>query len=276
MHSFTRKLLGTAGILTVLSMASVASAPVHAGEFPERHALNRAIPGPAGIPGHWQLVLDSEFGGLHLPPQWRTGWRGRGVTPPINHSELACYSPWNATLPGDGALHLSVTAQVSRCGGVTRPYTGAIVTTDPHDGRATAGFTYTYGVLQARVYIPGDSSGIADWPAIWTDGQHWPADGEDDLMEGLNGAACFHFHDPLGRSGGCDRRLTPGWHTFASDWEPGAVTYYYDGVRVGTVTTGVTADPMYIVIDNTVSAHQAQTADGASLRVQYVRVWQSG
>lgn len=261
-----------AGVL--LSAHGVRVAAAQAGTFPKRHPSNRSGPQPAGIPGPWRLVLDSEFNGRRLPSAWHAGWFGRGVTAPVNRSELACYSPANVSFPGDGTMHLSVTARVSRCGGITRPYTGALVTTDPADAGRAGGFQYTYGVLQARVYVPAIGARIANWPAVWTDGQNWPADGEDDLMEGLNGTACFHFHDALGGPGGCVRTLAPGWHTFASDWRPGSVTYYYDGVRVGTVATGITAQPMYLLLDDTVSARGAGVVTQDSMRVRYVRVWQ--
>jgi beta-glucanase (GH16 family) len=171
-------------------------------------------------------------------------------------------------------MHLNVTASSSTCGGVTRPYTGAIVTTNPSDGRSSGGFQYTYGVLEVRVYVPADGTQIANWPAVWADGQSWPNDGEDDLMEGLNGQACFHFHDVLGGPGGCDTTLKPGWHTFASDWQPGSVTYYYDGVDVGSITTGITSAPMYILLDNTVYPGEANITEADSMDVSYVRVWQ--
>ena len=65
-------------------------------------------------------------------------------------------------------------------------------------GRPSGGFQFTYGVVEALVYIPPSaSSAIANWPAVWTDGQDWPADGEDDILEGLGGSACFHFHYSL-------------------------------------------------------------------------------
>jgi beta-glucanase (GH16 family) len=227
---------------------------------------------PAGISGDWKLALDSEFTGSSLPAAWSTGWFGSGTTSPVNSSEQDCYSPDNVTFPGDGAMHLSVTDQSSTCGGVTKPYTGAMVTTDPTAGSG-GGFQYTYGVMEARVYVPAAGTQIANWPAVWTDGQSWPNDGEDDLMEGLGGQACWHFHDPLGGPGGCSTTIKAGWHTFASDWQPGSVTYYYDGVKVGSITTGITTAPMYILLDNTVST--GDTATPGSMQVQYVRVWQS-
>ncbi len=172
-------------------------------------------------------------------------------------------------------MHLNVTADPSTCGGVTEPYTGAMVTSNPFDGRSgDGGFEYTYGVLEALVYVPAAGTQIADWPAVWTDGQYWPADGEDDVMEGQGGSACWDFHDLLAVPRSCDQSLTPGWHTFASDWEPGSVTYYYDGVDVGTITTGITSEPMYIALDNTVHANESAVTQADSMQVQYVRVWQ--
>lgn len=235
-------------------------------------AAARRVVRPAGVPGRWRLVLNSRFNGRRLPTHWKTGWFGNGVTAPVNSAERDCYSPQNVTFPGDGTMHLAVSAKPSTCGGATKPYTGAMVTTNPHDGRRSAGYQYRYGLLQARVYVPAAASRIANWPAVWTDGQSWPADGEDDLMEGLGGSACFHFHDPLGGPGACDDSLSPGWHTFASNWQPGSVTYYYDGARVGAINAGITASPMYILLDNTVSAGGAGAT--TSMRVEYVRVWQ--
>ena len=51
-------------------------------------------------------------------------------------------------------MNLDVTGASSECGGVTEPYTGAMVTTNPRDGRGSGGFQYTYGFLEARVNIP--------------------------------------------------------------------------------------------------------------------------
>jgi beta-glucanase (GH16 family) len=229
-----------------------------------------------GLPGSWNLVLDSEFNGTSLNTSiWRAGWFNTGITSPVNSSENDCYNSNNVTFPGDGSMHLNVTAQPSTCSGTTYPYTGALVSSNPKDGRASGGFQYTYGVVEARVYIPADGTQIANWPAVWTDGQSWPTNGEDDLMEGLGGTACFHFHDPLGGPGGCDATLTPGWHTFASDWQPGSVTYYYDGTKVGSITTGITTAPMYIILDNTTSIDNPSISEADSLDLAYVRVWQS-
>lgn len=231
----------------------------------------RPSPQPLGIPGKWHLVFDSNFTGPSLPAAWRRGWWGNGVTRPVNQRENDCYSPANVSLPGDGTLHLNVTKAASSCGGVSRPFTGGLVSTNPGDGRGH-GFQYTYGLLEARVYLPPNGSTLANWPAVWAVAQPGPNYGEDDVLEGLAGFACWHFHEVSNRTGGCDKTLKPGWHTVASLWQKGSVTFYYDGRKVGQITSGITSGPMYLVLDNSTTGHHT-IAD--SMRVRFVRIWQS-
>jgi beta-glucanase (GH16 family) len=251
--------LGLAGLITGLPVVASSATP--------------AKPEPLGIPGNWHLVLDSEFDtGSFNKKIWRAGWFGRGVTRSVNVLEDDCYSSKNVTFSRT-AMYLRVTNQASSCKGLSFPWTGAIVDTDPHDGRRGGGFQYKYGVLEARVYVPAAGSLIANWPAVWAVAQHHTsAYGEDDVFEGLAGTACWHFHRPSGSSGGCDKQIKPGWHTFASDWQNGSISYYYDGTEVGTITVNISSGPMYLILDNTVRANRA-TAD--AMRVKYVRVWQA-
>jgi len=232
------------------------------------------------VTGHWKLILDSEFNHGKLDTAiWRPGWFGSGVTGPINRHESACYSPANVGFTDDGSLHLTVSRVRSRCSHEERPFTGAVLSTNPHDGRASGGFTYRYGVLEAKIYVPATpQSKIADWPGVITLGQVWPRDGEDDVMENLGGLVCSHFHSPGyapgGDLGGCDQSFSPGWHIVSSDWEPGSVTWYYDGIEVARATHGITSAPMYIVLVNTVSSKSPEVAMPDAMRVAYVRVWQ--
>lgn len=234
--------------------------------------------GPLGMNGNWNLILNSQFAGRSLDTSlWQPGWFGNGITGPINDNELACYSPANVSLPGDGTLHLKVTEISSTCKGVQRPYTGAVLSTNPRYRGSGDGFQYTYGALQARVDVPRSGLEVANWPAVLTLGQDWPRDGENDILESLEGTVCAHFHSLVNVNPGlgtCDRYMTPGWHTIASDWEPGSVTWYYDGAEIGRITEGVTAAPMYIVIVNTVSVKGPAVTRPDTMRVAYVRVWQ--
>ena len=122
-------------------------------------------PQPASSdPGPWNLVLDSEFNGSSLDTtQWSTGWFGSGITRPVGSTEQECYDPAQVSV-ANGELDLTAIAKTETCGGVTRPYTSGIVTTDrvvqlPPTATSKPAF-----------WLPG-SSEIADWPAFWADGQ---------------------------------------------------------------------------------------------------------
>lgn len=65
---------------------------------------------------------------------------------------------------------------------------------------------------------------------------------------------------------------TTNWHTYAADWEPGVITWYYDGHQVWQWTTSVTSSPMYLIVNLGLSSKQS--AVPATMKVDYVRVWQ--
>jgi beta-glucanase (GH16 family) len=97
-------------------------------------------------------------------------------------------------------------------------------------------------------------------------------------MEVLGGAnpLCWHFHYTGGAPGGCASVSSPtGWHTFGADWEPTSITYYYDGVRVGRVSKGVTSSPMYLIVNLAISTTVGgPLAVPAKVDVDWVHVWQ--
>lgn len=226
-------------------------------------------PMPIGVPGSWRMVFSDEFNGSALDSsRWTPGWFGTGITGPVNSSETACYDSSQVTVPGDGSLHIALSSKSVTCGGTSRPYAGGLISSN---GK----FQYTYGYFEVRAYLPAASTGaIANWPATWNDGQSWPADGENDTMEGLGGQACYHFHSPSGGPGACASGNYSGWHTFGSDWQAGSVTYYYDGVKVGQITTGITSSPHYLILDYTQGGYGGPTVVPALMLVDYARVWQ--
>jgi len=229
-------------------------------------------PQPLGaVAGPWSLVFDSEFGGSSLDTsQWSTGaWGASGITVGNDDIEQDCYDPAQVGVASD-ALSITAIAQEETCGSLQQPYTTGSVTTD---GR----FSFTYGYMEARIWLPGSGS-IADWPAFWAGGEPYSdAKGEIDVVEGLGGRACATFHDvtAAGESACSNGTFTGGWHTFAADWEPGSVTFYYDGTEISTVTSGVTSYPMFLIIDLALSTDMARPDTApATMRVAYVRVWQ--
>nr|WP_037600041.1 family 16 glycosylhydrolase [Streptacidiphilus rugosus] len=190
---------------------------------------------------------------------WRPGWFGSTVSGPVNSNETQRYNSTNVTVSG-GNLNLALTSNY-----------GALVSTNPHDGRPSGGYEFTGpAVMEARIYTPGTTS-VDNWPAFWSDGQNWPADGEIDAMEGLGGQLCYHVHDNAGGPGGCTA-LSPGWHTYGAYWDSTAqvVTFYYDGVQVGSEPFQNAGSPQYLILDNT----SASSPVPGTMLVDWVRVWQ--
>ena len=242
------------------------------------HTHTQAVtPVPDGPPpGDWTLAFDDEFNGTSLDTtKWSTGWGGgTGITAPVNSTEDDCYDPAQVA-EGGGALSLTLTRKSESCG-ISAEYAAGLINTD---GK----FNFTYGFIQARVWLPGAPGNpdyVANWPGVWTDGQNWPDDGEIDIAEGINGNVCAFFHNAAtvyqalspGGGNGCPNGVyTEGWHTFAVNWEPGIITWYYDGVDIGSVTSGVTSAPMFLILDYDAQspAHAPET-----MQVDYIRVWQ--
>ena len=250
------------GIVVAVMLAVLVSSLAVTGAF-------ESSPQPVGgATGPWNLVFDSEFNGSSLDRlQWSTGAYGApGVTAGYNTLEQDCYNPAQVSVTG-GALNITAIADGETCGGVTQPYATGSVTT-------YGLFSFTYGYMEARLWLPG-SGGIADWPAFWASGLHWPTTGEIDVLEGEGGHACATFHNSAGASETCASGTFTGWHTFAADWEPGSVTFYYDGTEVWSDTSGITSAPMHLNIGLELSTSiTAPDTVPASMQVDYVRVWQ--
>jgi len=248
-------------------------APEPAGPVAPAAAPDPATSAPARPTGNpsrtWHLVFSAAFTGQALnTAQWSTGWLARGITPPVSKGELECYNPANVIVSG-GALNLRLIRQPRSCGGRARPYSSGMINTD---GK----FQFTYGFMQARIWLPGQAGQIINWPAFWADGQNWPKTGEIDVLEGLGGKACWHFINPADVRGNCATgTFYNGWHTFGADWEPRSITYYYDGRAVGAIRSGITHAPMYLILNNaTTRLYQIPLHVPAVMRVAYVRVWQ--
>jgi glycosyl hydrolase family 16 len=253
--------------------------------------------------GQWQLALNEEFSSAGLNTAvWIPGWNHGGVSGPINHE--VCMRAEFVEQPGDGNLYLNVKKEKTTC--ESKPG-------EPNEGRAEvtntaslveskAGFVFSYGYTEWRVKIEpgvvleGCASGgcLPDWPALWS----IPSDHstEIDTMEGLerSGKPCSHWHrlensqvketlPATGEPGICGSgSFAGGWHTFASDWEPGSVTFYYDGNVVGrTPASGTNANikskPQYLIMGigpHTANCCEQPEAIPAKMTVDYVRVWQ--
>jgi beta-glucanase (GH16 family) len=170
-------------------------------------------------------------------------------------------------------------------------------------------------VVQALIKL-GSNSGIGNhqgiWPAFWAlgaselTGTGWPACGEWDIMENVNGGnvgyGTLHCGDTCngftGLSAAVDFNYN-AFHTWAfavdmtnSDWTQQQLRWYLDGNLYHTIRgsdlgnqadwEAVTKDPYYLILNiavggNLPGAPSAATADGAAsgMEVSYVGVYAS-
>jgi beta-glucanase (GH16 family) len=225
----------------------------------------------------WRLRFEDEFNGASLNlHKWQPNWLGAdpgATTPPDNRRDLNCVAPGQVK-QADGLLGLAATPRRCRIRRRVYRFTSGLINTSQT-------FHFTYGLLAARIFIPPTRNHTpANFPAFWALGSGpTKAAGELDVMEALRGCGPglgWHFHGELGAPGACVALAHPsGWHVFAADWEPGQVTFYYDGQRVGQLTSGITHRPMYLVLNNSIDpTYGGSSRAPATMLVDWVRVWQ--
>jgi hypothetical protein len=182
---------------------------------------------------------------------------------------------------------------VSCTSGSNKSFETGMITTQNWNGSSPY-FGYTYGAAEARIWLPTPtnrgtsgpttttSGPVADWPAWWA-----PGTGEIDIMEGLGGTTCWHVHNSAYTLAGGSCPSAPSgatgwggeWHTYASVWANGTVTFYYDGANAGTetsaelgATTPLGAQQKYLVLAMQTDGSTELTYP-ATMYVDYVRVW---
>lgn len=206
-----------------------------------------------------------------------------------------------ASYEEDGYKHESESA---------KDYTSARIRTTSRTNEAL--FTTTYGYIESRMALPATKGA---WPAFWMLPQstdiygNWPVSGEIDIMEtcgafkdGTNNKACGTLHWGVPEhvykgSGDVDLKSDYNYfHTYAIDWEPGKITWYYDGVAIHTQqnwesmisgsTDSLSYDapfdqPFYVLLNLAVDSGQfggdvnrATFHDDINMYVDYVRAYQ--
>jgi len=280
-----------------------------------------AVPPP---PSGWSLVWADDFNGsAGSPPSsadWivDTGHNYPGGPANWGTGEIQNYTSSPSNLGLDGSGNLRITPRRGSSG----EWTSARVETrrgdfKPADGRVLR--------IEGRIQMPNvtGQAALGYWPAFWALGSpyrgnywNWPAIGEFDIMENVNGinSVWAVLHCGVNPGGPCNEtnglgasRACPGsscqsaFHTYRFEWDratsPGQLRWYVDGELFHSVSqsqfdAGTWADMTghagYFLLLNVAmggafpngvagsATPTAATVPGHPMVVDYVAVWQSG
>ncbi|WP_022764012.1 glycoside hydrolase family 16 protein [Butyrivibrio sp. XPD2006] len=300
---------------------------------PENDTYNYADPGTSkdGYDLIWADEFDGNYEGgnvdestgLNLDnwyPQWGDGSTDCGNTGWGNR-ELQCYTGNSKNIGvnedlsgdgvGDGVLRITAAYEPGYvyAGESAKNYTSARLRTTKG---TEALFSTTYGYVEARMSLPQTAGA---WPAFWMLPQsndiygNWPVSGEIDIMETCgafknekDNIACGTLHwgvpSHTYKGSGYVDLFSPYtyFHTYAIDWKPGEITWYYDGVAINTLSTWESAIsgassslgfdapfdmPFHMLLNLAVDSGQfgggvnaAAFHDDINMYVDYVRVYQ--
>ena len=222
----------------------------------------------------WTLAFDDEFNGTSIDT---TKWDVfNGVHP--NNGVASAAADCSES---GGYLHLDVPGDGTGCN-VSSAY-------EPYTGAATGANAWELAIgdyVEARVWFASSnatpSDPVANWPAFWTSGVHWPANGEIDIAEGLSKLTCS-YHAPTGTvSPAC--MPTPitawgdSWHVYGAYRTATDVYVYWDGNLEATVPTTDAEGPQAIRFDIGVHAGAPNSVFGSAgdMLVDWVRGWTNG
>ncbi|MEU8277788.1 glycoside hydrolase family 16 protein [Microbispora bryophytorum] len=301
---------------SVLALLAVAAAVMALAVRP----ADASVP---GTPSGWSLVWSDDFNGtagtLPSSTNWiiDTGHAYPGGPGNWGTGEIQNYTSNTANLGLDGSGNLRITPI-----GSGQNWTSARIETrrtdfKPADGRVLR--------IEGRIQMPnvtGDAA-LGYWPAFWALGapyrgnyQNWPAIGEFDIMENVNGINSVWgvLHCGVNPGGACGEtngigasRACPGstcqsaFHTYRFEWDrsvsPNQLRWYVDGQQFHSISqsqldattwSNMTSHAGYFILLNVAvgggfpngvagfSTPTSATVSGRPMVVDYVAVWQSG
>lgn len=249
-------------------------------------------PAPAPTPTPpfigYVLKFDDEFTSFVGNANGTNGWMTKypdGNRTNNPGSEAECYvdpsvipnfSPFSLVSNG---LEISATSASSTgtnpCG---LPYNSGLIA-------SSTTFFMQYGYFEINAQMP---SGPGLWPAFWllpTDVNLWPP--EIDAIEWIGNPNQYHaglFWGTNSTEGdyiSVTPNLTTSFHTYAVDWEPDTMTYYFDGKKVLSYPTPAGMNlPMYMIANLAVGTPGSWPGAPsnnipAKFVIRYIRAWAS-
>lgn len=239
-------------------------------------------------PGQWHPVFSDDFSGPTLNgADWTTcyDWNKGGCTNAGNH-EQEWYRPSQVS-QADGALTLTADRRTTQgSDGNGYPWASGMVSTGRDSWNGTPRHAFTYGYYAAAIQAPRDAAGF--FPAFWLiPAASHGTPPELDVAEFINSNQHvdmnLHWRTADGNDVHVGQTSSPadfaaGYHVFAMDWEPDAVTWYIDGVQRFQVTrtSDIPKVAMELVINLAVGFQESPppSVDSARLHVDWVEVWQ--
>lgn len=264
-----RKTLGVALLLiTILLLTSCAATP--------------PVPAPPGM----KLVWHDEFDGKAIDKaNWTYDLGGGGW----GNGEAQFYTDRPENARTEKGL-LIIEARQEKYEGSY--YTSARLKTQ---GRQE----FQHGRIEARIKAP---KGAGLWPAFWMlgasfDGSNWPDCGEIDIMEYVGREPDLVMgtaHGPgysgalgLGKWNRQKYDIADDFHTYAIEWQPGQIKWFYDGAEYFTLSRADVGDrqwvfdrPFFIILNLAVGGTLGgviglDTVFPAQVQVDYLRVFQT-
>ncbi|GAA0977259.1 carbohydrate-binding protein [Acrocarpospora macrocephala] len=281
---------------------------------------NAAVP---ATPSGWSLVWSDDFNGsagsLPSSTNWQidTGHSYPGGPGNWGTGEIQNYTANSANVSLDGAGNLRITPI-----GSGQNWTSARIETRRSDFKPAAGRILR---IEGRIQMPNvtGNAALGYWPAFWALGApyrgnywNWPAIGEFDIMENVNGLNSVWgvLHCGVSAGGPCNEttglgssRACPGsscqsaFHTYRFEWDrsvnPNQLRWYVDGQQYHSVSqaqldattwNNMTSHAGYFILLNVAiggafpnalagfGTPTAATVSGRPMVVDYVAVWQSG
>jgi beta-glucanase (GH16 family) len=252
-------------------------------------AADRAAP---GLPG-WNLVWSDEFNYEGLPDPAKWGYE-EGL---VRNNEAQYYTRArkenarveNGTLIIEGRKEPFPPEGTSKSGKYAEYTSASLITVRKA--------SWQYGRIEVRAKIP---QGLGVWPAIWMlgdDRSHlgWPGCGEIDIMEFV-GHDPTHVHatvhyrkDGKHASSGSALKVDRPWddfHTYAVEWTPEKMDFYFDNTKYHTFEVANAEDagqnpfhkPQYLLINLALGGAWGGKIDDSLFPqrylIQYVRVYQ--